>query len=427
MKEAKPQDRYNVRKASVYSLEDDAYLLDLYSPIITLKNSSIYIALRNEIGNDTNEFSSFYTKYQVSEGELYNALEALEAIGLVKTYFLEKSNVNSYVFFLYCPRSPSEFFSNELLAGTLVRYTSEEYVNKIIKKYSLDDRQDGYKNVSETFMDYFQLDRESGIYKSMNASILGRKCSTIALSFNKKDFIEKLNESSNVPVKESTFSKTEYVKLARLATLFAFDEEMIASLLSSSSSVFNPSKEYGNRIDFIALEKLCKDNETLTYAHKKIGKKSEVSGNDGLAYVIREMDRLTSKEFLKKLQNGGEPARSDERLVNKVVVDMGLPENVTNALLFYVLKIRGIKVLNANYVEKLAASLVREGSETALDALNFLGNTGKEMQSKAKTYNKSTKEYKKKTEEKSQEEPKIEEKPAETIDDDEYEDFLNSL
>lgn len=428
MKETRPQDIFSVRKASVYSLEDDAYLLDMYSPIITLKNASIYLALRNEIGNETNNFSSFYEKYQVSEGEVYNALEALEAIGLIKTYFLEKSQDNSYVFFLYCPRSPSEFFSNELLVGTLTRYTSEEYVNKIIKKYSLNDNQDGYKNISTSFMNYFQLDAEKGIYKSLNSSLLGRKCSTISLSFNKKDFIAKLNETSNVAIKETTFSKEEYVKLARIATLFAFDEEMMASLLSSSSSVFNISKEYGNRINFYNLEKLCKDNETLTYTHRRIGKDSEVSGNGGLAYVIREMDRLTSKEFLKKLQNGGEPARSDEKLIEKIVVDMGLPQNVTNALLFYVLKIRGQSVINASYIEKLAASLVREGTETALDALNFLGNTSKEMQNKSKkTYSKANKDFKKKEEVKEVKEEKPVETKEETIDDDEYEDFLNSL
>ena len=59
MKEAKPTDSYNVLKESSYSFEDDAYLLDFYAPILSLKAIGVYLALRNEAGEENKPFSSF--------------------------------------------------------------------------------------------------------------------------------------------------------------------------------------------------------------------------------------------------------------------------------------------------------------------------------------------------------------------------------
>ena len=126
MIEARASDHYNVLKESSYSFEDDAYLLDFYAPILSLKAIGVYLALRNEAGEENKPFSSFYLQYQISEGDFFSSLEGLEAIGLIKTYFLEKSESNSFSFALYSPRSPEEFLSIELLCGTLIRFTNEE-------------------------------------------------------------------------------------------------------------------------------------------------------------------------------------------------------------------------------------------------------------------------------------------------------------
>lgn len=438
MVKAVPSDKLSVKKANVFTSQDDEFLLDLYSPIISLRNISVYFALRNEIGNEVIDFSSFYLKYQVSEGEFLNALEALEAIGLVKTLYLEKSESSSFVFMISSPRTAGEFLKNELLIGTLRNYTSEEYINSLAKKYSSNINENDYKDVSKKFMDYFQLNNEKGIYESINASILTRKPSKISLSFNRKEFINKLNENSSTSIKETAFSDAEYVKLARLAALYGYDEEMMASLLNSSSEILKLGKLYdknafGERIDFKALENACKAHEGVTYTHKQASKSSEVNGSGPIQDVIRECDRLTSKEFLKKLQKGGEPARADERLINKLVVDMGLSQNVTNALLFYVLKVKGDKVLSPNYLEKLAGSLVREGVETAIDTINYLGKTDAELREKRNAYQKKNKTiYSKKKEavEPQEEIPEKKEEPLpekeEEIEDD-YEDFMEFL
>lgn len=419
MKEARPLDTYKILKESTFSFADDSYLFDLYVPIISLKAASLYLALRNEEGDVEKSFSSFYLRYQISEGEMKNSLESLEAIGLIKTLVFEKTDTNSFIFAIYSPRSPLEFLSNELLSGTLIRYTNEEYLTSLKKKYSFLPLPDGYKDVSKKFMDQFQLDLDGKFYRSSSKNLAGRRYPSISLYFDKSKLVNKVKEEYP-SFNENSLSKTEYVKIARYAALYAYDEETIGSFLISSSSILNLSKDYGDRVNFRALEKICIENDKHEYMHQNQGKKSEVTGDSGVATVIRAMDSLSSVEFLIKLQNGGKPAQSDLKLINTLVVEMGLPESVTNALIFHVLKIKN-NVLNATYVEKLAGSLAREGCQSAIDALNYLENTS----SKLKT---SSQKPSKKNQDKSIP-PKKEEipEPKEIEEDDDYDALLDSL
>ncbi len=425
MKEAKPTDSYNVLKESSYSFEDDAYLLDFYAPILSLKAIGVYLALRNEAGEENKPFSSFYLHYQISEGDFFSSLEGLEAIGLIKTYFLEKSESNSFSFALYSPRSPEEFLSNELLSGTLIRFTNEEYVLSLQKKYALSPLPEGYQDVSKKFMDQFQLDMSGKLYLSLSSknSLTGKRCPAISLYFDKRKFLNKMKEE-RPSFQENILAKTEYVRIARYASLYAFDEETMASFLLSSRNVFDMNKEYGSRVDFHALEKLCMDNDAHEYLRRKAGKASEIHGESGVATVIRAMDSMTSVDFLKLLQKGGKPAESDLRIINTLVAEMGLPENVTNALIFHVLKIHN-NVLSSTYVEKLGASLVREGVETALDALNYLeSNTKKMRKPQTKTENKPSP---KKLSSLPKEATPIEKEPPVLEEDEDYDAILDNL
>ncbi len=420
MKEARPQDTYKTLKESAVSFQDDSYLLDLYVPIISLKVASIYLALRNEEAEVEKNFSDFYLRYQVSEGEMSSALDSLEAIGLIKTFVFEKTSSTSFVFAIYSPRSPQEFLSNELLHGTLLRYSNDKYLSFIKNKYTFSNVPEGYKDISKKFMDQFQLDLNGNLYHSSSKNLASRRSPAISLYFDRNKFINKVKDEYP-SFNESSLSKAEFVKIARYAALYSFDEETIASFLISSASVLNLSKEYGDRVNFRSLEKMCIDNDKHEYMHRNIGKKSEVSGNSGIAIVVRAMDNLSSVDFLKRLQNGGKPAQSDLKLINTLVVEMGLPENVTNALIFYVLKIKN-NVLSATYVEKLAGSLVREGCLTALDALNYLENTSSKMKPNSKKVQ-PKKEEEKPLPIKQEEMPKSQKAEEE----DDYEAILDSL
>ena len=66
---------------------------------------------------------------------LKEAREALEATGLLKTYF-KKGDVNNYIYEIYSPLSPSEFFNHPILNIVLynnIGATEYEYLKNNIK------------------------------------------------------------------------------------------------------------------------------------------------------------------------------------------------------------------------------------------------------------------------------------------------------
>ena len=81
-----PSDIFEIRKTSLISNNDYEYALDLYAPIIGIKNVSVYFALLAEEAGEQKTHADFFKKYGVSNGEMQSALSYLEAVGLVATY-----------------------------------------------------------------------------------------------------------------------------------------------------------------------------------------------------------------------------------------------------------------------------------------------------------------------------------------------------
>ena len=194
----------------------------------------------------------------------------------------------------------------------------------------------------------------------------------------------------------------------------------MASFVADS---YHPRNIIGSRVDFDNLNELAMQNAKYEYLHKEKIKQtsSEIHGDAPTAKVIRMMDNMSTLEFLTKLQRGNKPAPSDVKLIQTLVVDMGVPENVANALIFYVLGVQE-NALSSAYVTKLGASLVRAGITNALDTLNFLGGHAKR--------NGKKKEEKKPVEEKPQQEAKpsevVDELEEEEIDDEEFEKMMKN-
>ena len=100
------------------------------------------------------------------------------------------------------------------------------------------------------------------------------------------------------------------------------------------------------------------------------------------------MESLSPKEFLTILQGGASPASSDLRLIEDLSANFHLTPGVINALIDYVLTVNN-NVLSRAYVEKIAASLAREGITTVLDAMNYLKKIKKGSRKKTSSTSRS--------------------------------------
>ena len=402
-----PSDIFEIRKTSLISSNDYEYALDLYAPIIGIKNVSVYFAFIAEKGGEQKPLSEFLGKYRLSSGELENALSYLEAVGLVATYHKILGKKHLYLYSIMAPRTPAQFFSNELLYGTLRSFINEDGCKAIAKKYETSTIEEGFENVSERFVDVFHLNVSNASIIQSGPKTGERKFGSLQLGFDNNAFMSSLIEI-NPTIKPAYITKEESMRIARIAALYSYEESAMASFVSDS---YRPRNVIGKRIDFDHLSELAIQNAKYDYLHKEHIKptSSEIHGDAPTAKVIRMMDSMSTLQFLTKLQRGNKPAPSDVKLINTLVVEMGVPENVANALIFYVLGVQE-NALSGAYVTKLGASLVRAGITNALDALNYLGGHAKRNSKKLQ-------------EPKPVEKPVKEEKPSEVVDEVEEEEI----
>ena len=108
-----PADTYTVINKSIITEDDKQNIISLYQPLIGPIAVSLYftllhdIKLLNFISNDHTHYHLMVTMSSSIE-TIKKAREALEGIGLLKTYYKE-GETDSYVYELYSPVSPKEY------------------------------------------------------------------------------------------------------------------------------------------------------------------------------------------------------------------------------------------------------------------------------------------------------------------------------
>lgn len=418
-------DRYEVCFEGIPSSAQEEWLLDFYAPILGLRAISIYLALRNEPRQTWKTHGDFFLRYQVTEGEFANALSGLEAMGLIATYLQKGEQGNSYVYALYCPRSPKSFLGQELMAGTLRRYVSAQEFDRLVAKYKLDPLpKEGFENASTKFFEYFQ-DNDNAAYYTPVKNVLGESSLALRVQFDFTKFFVAVNQEEPY-IHENSFNSEEKNLIRDLAGLYAYDEESMASLVIRS---FQNDRPWGSKLDRERLRYLCAQNEERPYFHreKEMTETSHVNGDSAIAEVVRAMERSSCSEFLSSLQGGGKPAPKEVEIANSLVTDMGLTNGQANAVIFYLLKVKENPTLTATWATNLAAAVLRSGGKTALDAFNYLIQTAPEKRKSEKPQAK-TKPVPSKQEQKPT--TPVKEKTAEEemeVSDEDYAAFLKDL
>lgn len=424
MKEISPSDLLEVRPQSLFSTEDYKYLLDLYAPILGIKAIGVYFALSNIEPGEVISHQSLFTRNQLSAGEFIAALSGLEAMGLLQTYKKSEAEYQLYCYCTYSPRTPREFLGNELLAGTLAKYVGETALEALANKYQTEDVPQEYENVSQTFQGFFSPDFSDPIYGESAKDTGGRKLGSINTGFDRNAFMKALR-AIDPRFTFDSFSKVEFVKIARISALYNYEESAIAGFVREAF-LFN--KPMGERLNAKHLSKLAEENYKFSYLRKTPSKSSEAHGDSELARSIRQMETMTPVEFLSKLQKGNKPAKPDLDLINTLTVEMGLSAPVCNALILYVTTTNN-NTLPASFTQKVAGSLVREGVETVVDAINYFAETSKtkaKKETNAKTGKKSPKVEEEPIAEEVKEEIRSEDE-SDIMTPEEMEDFLNNI
>jgi len=365
------KDYYEVRFASLISDIDREVLIELYQPLIGHKCSAIYLTLYFEKIKSTDidifDHAHLFDKLHISSGEFFTARRALEAVGLLRTFFKEENGMRYYIYVVYAPKSPREYFDDVLFKGLLIKYVGEKEAKRLALSYKVDFQAKDFNDITSSFIETFNPDFDDPAFrKDLKIDVKGRKSGRIDTSFDFDSFFLHIEKSGQI--KRDSFLKKDLKEIERLAALFSLDELTMAEIVIDS---YNPDNK-NQRLNFQYISERAKDEVKFPFFHRKRnGQRSVINSESELASKVKLLDSMAPGEYLRIKQNNTSPSRSDLDLVDDLSKNYGFSHGVINALVDYVLA-KADNVLSRRYTEKIASSLAREGVTTAIDTMNYL-------------------------------------------------------
>ena len=359
-------DVYQIKLASLVSNVDKDVMVELYQPLVGANATILYLTLlkqkRNEEEEIEYELIHLLNILQFTPAQFLSARRMLEGVGLLRSYC---NQTRQYIYVLYAPKNPKDFFDDVLFKGLLIQSIGEKETKKLALRYKVNLQiNPDYEEVSASFVDIFHPDYDDAAFKkNFKESFVGHDEGRIRINFNDDLFIKYLSENLNLP--SLSVGKRDLKEIARYATLFGFGEKQMASVVSSIYDA-----ESSIHIDFAKLA--MKSEEELRTSKPSIPEDVGVmKGNDDLAQKCRLMESTAPAKFLRYLQNNTKVSASDLKIVDSLTKNYNFSNGVINAIIDYALE-KCDNTLNLNYCEKVASSLVRGNIHSAIDAMNYL-------------------------------------------------------
>jgi replication initiation and membrane attachment protein len=368
-----PLDTFNVINSAYLNDSDRKLLIMLYQPIVGAIGINLYFNLwtflDKEIAlSETNNHNTLLNIMGVTLGEIAEAREKLEGIGLVKTY-LKEGEINNYIYELYSPLPAYDFFSNPLLSSIL--YTSLGSVNyKKTKEYFKTPRINtkDYTNITENFGNVFTS------VKMMD---------TDASEIRKKNY-EKVNINSDIDVDEllsmipdimlNHTKVSDAIKelIIKLSFVYGFDFDTTLNVVKNSI----------NDKHNIDKDKL-KNNYRTYYQFENNGSMpkvvfkcqpehltKEITDNSKKSKIIYQFENTSPYNYICAKSKTCKPTKVEMSILEMLLVDMNMKPGVANVLIDYVLRINNNK-LSKNFVEAIASQWKRSNIETVEAAMEI--------------------------------------------------------
>lgn len=390
-----PADSYIVINKSLLNDNDRLIITMLYQPIIGSSGISLYFTLWGDL-NKTEIMSNEYTHHHLMSvmslklDEIVSARKKLEAIGLLKTYF-KAGTVNNYVYELYSPLSASEFFSNPILASSLLSSVGKKEYQDLITYYKIPKiNMDDFENITVHFNEVFMIGQNALEVKE--------------LGIKKKDKVEVIIDDvvdfdfviASMPKMFNEKALTPSVKklINRLCYLYNFDDNIISNLIKDSLNergLINESELKKNCKNYYSFENV--NPPKLIYKVKSDIKDTTKDIKNLKQKLIDCFGTTTPYDFLKAKYGGSKPTNKDISLIESLLVDQELNPGVVNVLIDYVLRTND-KKLNRNFVEAIASQWKMKNIDTVESAMKQAEKEYKKVTT-YKTKNTTTKEVEK--------------------------------
>ena len=314
---------YEIRLASLVSNVDKDVIIELYQPLIGAISSIVYLTLvkqkRNESDEDIYSLESLLNNMQLPINSFTNARRNLEAVGLLKTYESVNNDIHRYIFELFAPKTPKEFFNDILFKGLLIQYVGEKEALRLANSYEINTNidKDKFDDISASFVEIFNPDYDHiSFTKNVGENLATHNSKKIASDIN-IDIVFNLVEENSQIKKESLLEYSNDIK--QLATLFNLNEDNIASvIIDSYNEIMKPHLNmkvaFNKAKDKAYYPRLNNKEETkINYTN------SEINSDTIIANKIKLMEETGPAVFLEYLQNNTKVAPADLYVINSLL------------------------------------------------------------------------------------------------------------
>lgn len=369
-----PADTYTVVNKTIITDEDLKVVSMLYQPIIGYTAVSLYLTLINDLNNHdliSDDLTHYHlmTTMQLRLDDIIIARDKLEAIGLIKTY-LKKGNVNQYVYLLFSPVSPNEFFNHPILNVVLYNNIGKKEYDKLVSFFKVPRLNlHEYEDITHSFDEVFTS--RVGTIREEVEDITKRDTNNILINKG-VDFNLLISGIPDSQVSKNCFNDEIRKLINNLSFIYNLDT------LDMQGIVRECINERG-LIDKTLLRKSCRDYykfdnagnlPTLIYNRQPDFLKKPEGDNSKWAKLVYTFENITPYQLLKARYKGAEPTDRDKRLIENLMIDQKLNPGVVNVLISYVLQVND-QQLKKSYVETIAGQWKRLNIETVEDAMKL--------------------------------------------------------
>lgn len=353
---------------------DNKALTLLYLPLIGLDGFGMYFVLtclEKDVEYQCKrliDLTSLYTLKQINR-----ALDKLEAIGLLKTYF---NSEKGYVFEVLPPLSLGEFLRDDLLMNVLTSEIGSDEAEKLKKMIPEPDK--GYKEITKKFSSVFTLTTEvtplpCDIEELMNKPVIENQ------DFNYSLFKMLFNSEC---IDEDTLNDEKFRNnIIRLSYIYRLDEEELKNVVVRSLDTDKKS-------DYATLSKNARylfQQKYKVTTPKIQNKKEEESfllqdADPQVLALCTRIEAMTPAEVLEMI-SGMKATPSELKIAEDLSANTKLSSGAINFMLMYVAKEKEGELPSYNYFEKIAATWSRAKVKTALEAINYIKRRNRRQKS----------------------------------------------
>ncbi len=378
-----PLDLYVVINNSNIDNQDREILIKLYQPIIGADAINFYFTLWGELDemkviSIEESHYSLITKTKKDLPDLVKSRKLLEAVGLLKTYINEEKE-KTYIYILYAPLNPDEFINHPILSVMLYSNLGQKLYNKTVDYFKI-PKLDLSKcsDITSSFSDVFEVVPNIN-YDILLQDLRGKNKNAIIVNEEVIDF-NMLNATLNLSARALNNDIKELIN--KLAYIYKINTEKMEDLVMQSvddRGMVNKNK----------LRKLCssyyrlENNGVLPnviYKNQPEAYKSKLNSSSNKSKMIYTFETTSPYDFLSSKYQG-KPTMRDKKILEYLLVDIGLNPGVVNVLIDFVLKTNNQKLTKV-YIDTIAGQWSRLGIKTVEQAMEVASSEHKKQKTR---------------------------------------------